>query len=297
MVLNEQKDQCVLWFHETKSPINVQHAFQRCYGCNPPDTKSIKRWYEKFKETCSVTDIPRSGRPSVSEATVELVRQLFQWSPTKSTRQASREFQILQTSLVRILHKRLWLNAYKVQIVQDLQQMIARDVQNSQLRFRIDVKSDYLNRICFSDESTFHVSGMVNRHNVHIWGSENPHVPAQLQRDSPKVNVWRGLKYNKLEEFQPWIMFQQEGAPPHWGSLVRDFLDETFPDQWIGREGPTPWPPRSPDFTPLDFFFWGYIKDSVFGTPIADVKELKAKIQAAVCTVTEGMLKNTWQEL
>ncbi|GBL97514.1 hypothetical protein AVEN_110332-1 [Araneus ventricosus] len=117
----EQKAQCVLWFHETKSPINVQRAFRRCYGRNPPDTKSIKRWYEKFKETGSVTDLPRSGRPSVSEATVELVRQSFQRSSTKSTRRASRELQILQTSLVRILHKRLRLHAYKVQIVQDLQ--------------------------------------------------------------------------------------------------------------------------------------------------------------------------------
>ncbi|GBM91196.1 hypothetical protein AVEN_184532-1 [Araneus ventricosus] len=117
----EQKAQCVLCFHGTKSPINVQRAFRCCYGRNPPDTKSIKRWYEKFKETGSVTDLPRSVRPSVSEATVELVRQSFHRSPTKSTRQASRELQIPQTSLVRILHKRLRLHAYKVHIVQDLQ--------------------------------------------------------------------------------------------------------------------------------------------------------------------------------
>ncbi|GBN21663.1 hypothetical protein AVEN_87055-1, partial [Araneus ventricosus] len=108
-------------FGFTKSRINVQPAFRRCYGNNPPDAKSIKRWYEKFKETGSVTDLPRNGRPSVSEATVELVRQSLQWSPTKSTRQASHELQIPQTSLVRILHKRLRLQAYKVQIVQDLQ--------------------------------------------------------------------------------------------------------------------------------------------------------------------------------
>jgi hypothetical protein len=25
----------------------------------------------------------------------------------------------------------------------------------------------------------------------------------------------------QLEEFQPWIIFQQDGAPPHWGSHVR----------------------------------------------------------------------------
>ncbi|GBN21664.1 hypothetical protein AVEN_87056-1 [Araneus ventricosus] len=61
----------------------------------------------------------------------------------------------------------------------------------------------------------------------------------------------------QLEEFQPWIMFQQDGVPPHWGSLVRDFKDETVPDRWIGRDGPTPWPPLSSEITPLDFFSFG----------------------------------------
>ncbi|GBM47326.1 hypothetical protein AVEN_7772-1 [Araneus ventricosus] len=245
----EQKAQCVLWFQETKSPTNVQRAFRRCYGHNPPDIKSIKRWYEKFKETGSLTDLLRSGRPTVSEATLEFVRQSFQQSLTKSTRQASRELQIPQTSLVRILHKRLRLRAYKVQIFQDLQpndcprcEEFAIEILN-----RIDVENDYLNRICFSDESTFHVNGMVNRHNVLIWGSENPHVSAQLQRDSPKVNVWCSLMHNKvigpfffteksvttsvyldllqlfiarqLEEFQQWIMFQQELSTPTLGFL------------------------------------------------------------------------------
>ncbi|GBM64477.1 hypothetical protein AVEN_194235-1 [Araneus ventricosus] len=218
-----------------------------------------------FKKTGSVTDLPRSGRLSVSEATFELVRQSFQRSPTKSTYLASRELQIPQTNLVRVLHKRLRLHAYKVQIIQDLK-------PNDCPMNRIDVENDYLNRICFSEESTFHVSGTVNMHNVRIWGSENPHVSAQLQRDSPKVNVWCSLMRNRiivsffftekcinanvyldllqlfiapqLEKFQPWIMFQQNGEPPHWGSLVRDFLDETFPDRWIGRDGPTPCPPR-----------------------------------------------------
>ena len=58
----------------------------------------------------------------------------------------------------------------------------------------------------------------------------------------------------QLEEFQPRAVFQQDGAPPHWGLIVRDFLNETFPNRWIGRNGPTPWTPRSPDITPLDFF-------------------------------------------
>lgn len=32
----------------------------------------------------------------------------------------------------------------------------------------------FLDRVVFSDESMFHLSGKVHRHNVHIWGTKNP---------------------------------------------------------------------------------------------------------------------------
>ena len=101
----------------------------------------------------------------------------------------------------------------------------------------------------------------------------------------------------QLEEFQPWIIFQQDGAPPHWGSDVRRFLDATFPNRWIGRDGPKPWPPRSPDITRLDFFLWGCVKDKVFSTPVPDITNLKAKITDAFATITEDMLENAWREI
>jgi len=75
------------------------------------------------------------------------------------------------------------------------------------------------------------------------------------------------------------------------------FLDATFQNRWIGRDGPTPWPPRSPDITPLDFFLWGYVKDKVFSTPVPDVINLKARITDAFATITEDMLENTWREI
>lgn len=34
------------------------------------------------------------------------------------------------------------------------------------------------------------------------------------------------------------VYFQQDGAPAHFARDVRDFLDDTFPDRWIGRGGP-----------------------------------------------------------
>jgi len=103
----------------------------------------------------------------------------------------------------------------------------------------------------------------------------------------------------QLEEVKPWIIFQQDGAPPHWGSHVRRFLDAIFPNRWIGRDGPTPRSPRSPDITPppLTSFCGGYVKVKVFSTPVPDITNLKARITYAFATITEHMLENTWREI
>jgi len=95
------------------------------------------------------------------------------------------------------------------------------------------------------------------------------------------VSIKSFLDYKHLlrcisEEFQSWIIFQQDGAPPHW-----------CPNGWIGRDGPTPWPPQSPDITLLDFFLWRYVKDKVFSTPVPDVTNLKARIADTFATITE----------
>ena len=56
------------------------------------------------------------------------------------------------------------------------------------------------------------------------------------------------------------LYFQQDGAQPHFSHVARGFLDEIFPQLWIGRRGPVEWPARSPDLTPSDFWPWGYVK-------------------------------------
>jgi hypothetical protein len=55
------------------------------------------------------------------------------------------------------------------------------------------------------------------------------------------------------------MLFQQDGAPPHFQKEVTDFLNRKFPEKWIGRGRP----PRSPDLIVLDFYFCGYIRDAV----------------------------------
>uniref|UniRef100_V5GPN0 Transposable element Tc3 transposase n=1 Tax=Anoplophora glabripennis TaxID=217634 RepID=V5GPN0_ANOGL len=75
-----------------------------------------------------------------------------------------------------------------------------------------------------------------------------------------------------------WLM--QDGAPPHYSRQVRRHLNNIFANRWIGRgwDAPQPWPPRSPDLTPLDFFVWGYAKSKVYEIPIEDEDHLRQRI-------------------
>jgi len=52
----------------------------------------------------------------------------------------------------------------------------------------------------------------------------------------------------------------QWSAPPHSSHPICAFLDSEFSDHWIGRRGPLPWPPHSPDLFLLDFFFCRFVR-------------------------------------
>ena len=63
----------------------------------------------------------------------------------------------------------------------------------------------------------------------------------------------------------PQFIYQQDGAPPHFRHDVRRYLNDTLPHRQIGHasedDSPLlPWPPRSHDLTPCEFFIWGYVK-------------------------------------
>jgi hypothetical protein len=89
------------------------------------------------------------------------------------------------------------------------------------------------------------------------------------------------------------MLFQQGGAPPHFLKEMVDFLNRKFPEKWVGRGGPITWPPRSPHLTPFNFFFWGYIKNAVYVTSLADtLPELAGRIRDAVTTVILDLLNN-----
>ena len=84
---------------------------------------------------------------------------------------------------------------------------------------------------------------------------------------------------------QQHLYFQQDGAPAHYATTVRAWLDENLPYRWIGRRGPIEWPARSPDLTPPDSFLWGILKNRVYASKPRTIAELKEKIRAAIAEV------------
>ena len=68
------------------------------------------------------------------------------------------------------------------------------------------------------------------------------------------------------------VVFQQDGALPHFAVIVRNYFNEVFPGCWIGRGSQRFWTTCSPDLTPLDFFAWGHIKTQVYKAKIRDLQ-------------------------
>jgi hypothetical protein len=105
--------------------------------------------------------------------------------------------------------------------------------------------------------------GKVSRHNVRIWGTENPHATVEHVRDSPNVNVFCAISSCKvhgsfffaeptvtgiyyLNILQLWLMPQlqedsedfiseHDGSPPRFHFDIRAHLNANLPGRWIGR--------------------------------------------------------------
>ncbi|PSN40851.1 hypothetical protein C0J52_19540 [Blattella germanica] len=96
----QQKVKCVLWLAELKSVTRDRRRFRLEFNVDPPTSKSILQ---------------------INEETVDRVRTAFTRSPKKSIRRGSHQLQIPKSTVHDILHKRLKLRAYKLQLLHHIQ--------------------------------------------------------------------------------------------------------------------------------------------------------------------------------
>ena len=124
--------------------------------------------------------------PSPSTETIERVRNIFQRGPSKSIRRASLELQMPSTTVWRVVRIHLHMIPYKLHLLQNLKgtDKSAREGFCTQMQLMLE-EDGFDDRLVFSDEAAFRVTGKVNKHNTLIRGTEHPHAIQDHVRDSP----------------------------------------------------------------------------------------------------------------
>lgn len=295
---------------------------QRFPNRRVPDHRLFGQLHRRLQEAGSFRISSHIGRqrttrtPNIENSVLDA----FTRNPRTSIRVVERDLGVSRSSIMRILREDLQ-HPYHIQRVQalsdaDYPQRVA--FARWYLQARI-TDPQFPSRILFTDEATFSRDGVLNQHNMHLWSVVNPHATRSHNHQYRfSVNIWAGIIGDMLigpyvmpgrlngvsyaiflEEVLPTLLvdvpattrlnmwFQHDGAPPHFALNVRDFLDLTYPNRWIGRGGPVPWPPRSPDLTPLDFYLWGHLKCMVYETPVPSDMDLMARIVEAAARVRE----------
>lgn len=319
--------------------IRTQHEVCQMFNAKYPDTQisqsAVSRVERKFRESGHVRDLPKSGRPSISENKKLNVILTIQENPHKPTQEVALDNDVAKTSVRKILKQEKY-HPYKIKLIHELNE----DDPDRRLEFCETIMNIcnndriFSSRIIFSDESTFCMNGVINRQNYRYWSSTNPGWTTTAHTQYPaSVNCWAGIKGDRIigpyffegtltgqryleflrnelipdlcEMFpnpnnpqvpDPSIWFQQDGAPPHFSREVREYLNEIFPGRWIGRRGQFEFPPRSPDLTPMDFFLWGYLKHRVYVNKPTSIDDLKNRIEYEIQRIPAEMIRNVVEE-
>ncbi|KAL4085280.1 hypothetical protein QTP88_027139 [Uroleucon formosanum] len=265
---------------------------------------------------------PRRGNAIGEDIEVQILAHA-RANPRTSIRHVSREINISFGVVQKILKKHK-MHAYRADLVQHLREGDAerRITFIAWLETQLNENPYVLNYILWTDESKFPNNGVLNKQNHRYWDDQNPHWTFETNNQSMwGTNVWCGLINGKLLgpyfydgtlngrryhdfllnelpnmlddlplDIRANLIFQQDGAPAHNANIVRNQLNEYFPNRWLGTYGAVQWPPRSPDLTPLDYFLWSHLKTVVYANPPTCLLELKNKILAACNQITEEQI-------
>lgn len=308
----------------------------RLYGARYPHRPLPSRstFITTFRRFCTTGSVHRQRQKSdtvINEDFEIDVLACVTSMPEISIRQIANESGRSFGTVARVLKKH-GLHPYHVCLHQDLSEADFErrlDFCNWGL-IKIEEESDFLQRVMWTDEARFCRNGTVNVHNAHYWSQQNPHWLRQHKHQVRwSVNVWCGIlgdriigpyffegnldskKYTQeilsivvdnfacdlsLNDLRK-VWFQHDGAPPHFSTSAKRWLDRHFSGQWIGRGGAMFWPPRSPDLSPLDFFLWGYVKDQVFATEPIDINDMKNRITSACASIRPEVLRRVTQSV
>jgi hypothetical protein len=239
-----------------------------------PNKSTVQLLVERFRETGSIGEKRRSGRPSVlSNDSLEDIRARLVQTPRKSLRKLSQQTGMTYGSVQRAT-MRLKLHPYRVQVCHEGKDIDKKKRMRYCRWFRQFVRNgvDILKNVFFSNEAWFHLCGLVNSQYSRFWSIENPHLFHEVSLHSQKIGCWFVISRNRIvgpiffsetvtaEKYQDIIIqfislldeerfwrLQQDGAPSNTSNSTVEKLKQFFDDRIMNKNL---WPPRSPDLTP-----------------------------------------------
>lgn len=323
-----------LYIQNNFSIVQTQREYRKIKKVKTaPTDVTIRRFYAKFIDHGNLNDASHASRmrTSRSDENIALVQASVDATPTTSTKRRSKELNIPETTLRRIIRIDLKLFPYKIQMAHKLNPAdYVRRVNYG--KWAVEMarnQSDFWQKIIMSDEAHFSLSGGVNKQNCRFYATENPQIIHEKPLYEQKVTVWCGIcatmiigpyffengagatetvngdryramitdfmmpivRENDLEDF--W--FQQDGATCHTSRATMDLLRPLFPGRIISKNGDFDWPPRSPDLTPPDFYLWGYLKSKVYAGKPETLAQLKDNIRNEIAAITPETLAKVMQ--
>ena len=82
----------------------------------------------------------------------------------------------------------------------------------------------------------------------------------------------------------------------HTAEATLDVLRPIFEDRINSRRADVVWPPRSCDLKPLDYYFWGAVKDNCYAVNPENIDSLKDNICEVIGEIQlhtiDNVLKN-----
>jgi hypothetical protein len=119
--------------------------------------------------------------------------------------------------------------------------------------------------------------GVIQGRIIIHWFDNNNSVNGDTYLDMLKTVVWpqvRGVATRRN------LWFQQDGATVHTTIRAREWLSQKFGTRVISRLTDHPWPAKSPDLSPLDYWFWNVAMAEVRRAPPTTLAELKNLVEA-----------------
>jgi hypothetical protein len=167
------------------------------FGKDPSSHLTVYAIHRRFIDNGNIHDCSCSGwsKSTRCDDNIEVVSEMILRSPTTSIRRASEEAGILHSSVHIIMKIDLKLKPYRFQMVHELYPEDEDRGEEmcflfSKKIFEKDDGDQFVSSLWFSDEATFRVPSIVNRHSCVIWSEENPRTICEYEQNSPKLYVW-----------------------------------------------------------------------------------------------------------